>query len=141
VWAGGRTTIAFGTRASAARVLLSAFVVQHHSHVQVKRSRRGGVQRLDLLARLLLHPPLRRAALAHRAHTPTLCATWCSHTRSLFITHIVAPAGILACLDGYMNIAMEQTEEYVDGQLKTKYGDAFIRGNNVLYISTQKRRS
>eukprot|EP00798_Chlamydomonas_sp_ICE-L_P024422 gene24419-10021_t len=43
--------------------------------------------------------------------------------------------GILACLDGYMNIAMEQTEEYVNGQLKNKYGDAFIRGNNVLYIS------
>ncbi|PKA54838.1 putative small nuclear ribonucleoprotein F [Apostasia shenzhenica] len=37
---------------------------------------------------------------------------------------------ILACLDGYMNIAMEQTEEYVNGQLKNKYGDAFIRGNN-----------
>ncbi|CAM6042592.1 unnamed protein product [Sphagnum compactum] len=47
--------------------------------------------------------------------------------------------GILACLDGYMNIAMEQTEEYVNGQLKNKYGDAFIRGNNVLYISTTKR--
>ncbi|EXC19133.1 hypothetical protein L484_006497 [Morus notabilis] len=46
---------------------------------------------------------------------------------------------ILACLDGYMNIAMEQTEEYVNGQLKNKYGDAFIRGNNVLYISTSKR--
>ena len=123
--------------------------------------------------------------------------------------------GILACLDGYMNIAMEQTEvrpasprvaprgernaparrdrpplasapsrhpqparaspptsrlpassptprlpsrgtrrtlnrrlrssdpslvsqEYVNGQLKNKYGDAFIRGNNVLYISTVK---
>jgi len=45
--------------------------------------------------------------------------------------------GILACLDGYMNIAMEQTEEYQSGQLKAKYGDAFIRGNNVLYISTQ----
>lgn len=43
--------------------------------------------------------------------------------------------GILACLDGYMNIAMEQTEEYVNGQLKNKYGDCFIRGNNVLYIS------
>ncbi|KAJ8426925.1 hypothetical protein Cgig2_010443 [Carnegiea gigantea] len=40
--------------------------------------------------------------------------------------------GILACLDGYMNIAMEQTEEYVNGQLKNKYGDAFIRGNNGL---------
>ncbi len=39
-------------------------------------------------------------------------------------------AGILACLDGYMNIAMEQTEEYQNGQLKAKYGDAFIRGNN-----------
>ena len=31
---------------------------------------------------------------------------------------------------------LEQTEEYVNGQLKNKYGDAFIRGNNVLYIST-----
>ncbi|GBF89698.1 hypothetical protein Rsub_02868 [Raphidocelis subcapitata] len=47
--------------------------------------------------------------------------------------------GVLACLDGYMNIAMEQTEEYVNGQLKNKYGDAFIRGNNVLYISTIKQ--
>lgn len=42
--------------------------------------------------------------------------------------------GILACLDGYMNIAMEQTEEYVNGQLKNKYGDAFIRGNNGNYV-------
>ena len=25
--------------------------------------------------------------------------------------------GILACLDGYMNIALEQTEEYVNGQV------------------------
>ncbi|CAG8534023.1 14153_t:CDS:2, partial [Cetraspora pellucida] len=38
--------------------------------------------------------------------------------------------GILSCLDGYMNIALEQTEEWVNGQLKNKYGDAFIRGNN-----------
>ena len=29
-----------------------------------------------------------------------------------------------------MNIAMEQTEEYVNGQLKNMYGDAFICGNN-----------
>lgn len=42
--------------------------------------------------------------------------------------------GILACLDGYMNIAMEQTQEYVNGQLKNTYADTFIRGNNVLYI-------
>ena len=39
-------------------------------------------------------------------------------------------AGVLACLDGFMNIAMEQTEEWVDGQLKARYGDCFIRGNN-----------
>ena len=38
--------------------------------------------------------------------------------------------GILACLDGFMNIAMEQTEEYIDGQLKARYGDCFVRGNN-----------
>lgn len=44
--------------------------------------------------------------------------------------------GIMSSLDGYMNIAMENTEEYVNGQLKNKYGDAFIRGNNVMYIST-----
>lgn len=39
-----------------------------------------------------------------------------------------------------MNIAMEQTEEYVDGQLKAKYGDCFIRGNNVLYIAAARQR-
>ena len=32
-----------------------------------------------------------------------------------------------------MNIALEQTEEYVNGQLKNKYGDAFIRGNNGMH--------
>ena len=49
--------------------------------------------------------------------------------------------GVLACLDGYLNISMEQTEEFgLDGQLKAQYGDCFIRGNNVLYISAQKGR-
>ena len=38
--------------------------------------------------------------------------------------------GVLACLDGYMNVAMEQAEEHVDGQLRSSYGDCFIRGNN-----------
>lgn len=46
--------------------------------------------------------------------------------------------GVLASLDGFMNIVMEQTEEYLDGQLQNMYGECFIRGNNVLYISTQK---
>ena len=43
--------------------------------------------------------------------------------------------GILVALDGNMNIALEQTEEYVHGQLKGRFGDAFIRGNNVLYVA------
>ena len=60
--------------------------------------------------------------------------------------------GILSCLDGYMNvrrralrydafactmadagcaqIAMEETEELVNGVVKNAFGDAFIRGNN-----------
>ena len=29
-----------------------------------------------------------------------------------------------------MNIALEETTEWVDGQKKGSYGDAFIRGNN-----------
>lgn len=29
-----------------------------------------------------------------------------------------------------MNIALEKTEEYVDGELRRSYGDAFVRGNN-----------
>lgn len=44
--------------------------------------------------------------------------------------------GELQSVDGYMNIALEKCEEYVNGQLRRNYGDAFVRGNNVLYIST-----
>ncbi len=42
--------------------------------------------------------------------------------------------GILSCLDGYMNIALEQTEEHVNGRVTNRYGDAFIRGNNGEYM-------
>ena len=38
--------------------------------------------------------------------------------------------GILVCLDGFMNIALEQAEEYTDGVLVSKLGDCFLRGNN-----------
>ncbi|KIW26195.1 U6 snRNA-associated Sm-like protein LSm6 [Cladophialophora immunda] len=44
--------------------------------------------------------------------------------------------GELQSVDGYMNIALEKCSEYVDGKLRRKYGDAFVRGNNVLYISS-----
>jgi small nuclear ribonucleoprotein (snRNP)-like protein len=38
--------------------------------------------------------------------------------------------GILACLDGFMNIVLEQAEEIENGEPGNKYGDAFFRGNN-----------
>lgn len=38
--------------------------------------------------------------------------------------------GKLACLDNFLNVAMENTEEYKEDTLEHKYGDAFIRGNN-----------
>ena len=44
-------------------------------------------------------------------------------------THLLS-LGELQSVDGYMNIALEKTEEYVNGQLRRKYGDAFVRGNN-----------
>jgi hypothetical protein len=48
--------------------------------------------------------------------------------------------GTLACLDGYMNIALENTQEYVDGRLKNSYGDTFIRGNNGIKKKKKKKK-
>jgi len=36
-----------------------------------------------------------------------------------------------------MNIALEKTEEYVNGQLRRSYGDAFVRGNNGMLMCSQ----
>ena len=38
--------------------------------------------------------------------------------------------GELQSVDGYMNIALENTEEFVNGVKRRAYGDAFVRGNN-----------
>lgn len=38
--------------------------------------------------------------------------------------------GELQSVDGYMNIALEKTEEHVNGVKKRSFGDAFVRGNN-----------
>jgi U6 snRNA-associated Sm-like protein LSm6 len=43
-------------------------------------------------------------------------------------THLIS--GELQSVDGYMNIALEKTEEYVNGVKRRTYGDAFVRGNN-----------
>lgn len=45
--------------------------------------------------------------------------------------------GNLKCLDGFLNIAMENTEEFEGDILKKTYGDAFVRGNNVVYITVE----
>lgn len=65
---------------------------------------------------------------------PNIC-----HRAIMQIDQQATSIGVLVCIDGYMNIAMEQTEEFVEGQLKNNYGDAFIRGNNVLHISAAKQ--
>ena len=43
---------------------------------------------------------------------------------------LTSAPGELQSVDGYMNIALEQTKEYVNGKLRRSYGDAFVRGNN-----------
>jgi U6 snRNA-associated Sm-like protein LSm6 len=47
------------------------------------------------------------------------------------LNHGVEYRGILACVDGYLNAAMEQTEEYQDGVLRAKLGECFVDGYNV----------
>ena len=51
---------------------------------------------------------LRKFLNTMRCLCDVVCAVW---SCSLY-------TGVLMCLDGYMNIALEQTEEYVNGQVR-----------------------
>merc|ERR1719430_2727374 len=42
--------------------------------------------------------------------------------------------GYLVSVDGYMNMQLANTEEYIDGALAGNLGEVLIRCNNVLYI-------
>ncbi|XP_013395334.1 small nuclear ribonucleoprotein F [Lingula anatina] len=42
--------------------------------------------------------------------------------------------GYLVSVDGYMNLQLANTEEYIDGALSGNLGEVLIRCNNVLYI-------
>lgn len=44
--------------------------------------------------------------------------------------------GELQSIDGYMNIALEKTQEFSDGDDKPQrsYGDTFVRGNNGIVL-------
>jgi len=37
--------------------------------------------------------------------------------------------------DGYKNILLSNAKEYSNSDIVANYGDVFIRGNNILYIS------
>ena len=38
-------------------------------------------------------------------------------------------------VDAYMNVILNDAEEYADGTLSANYGKVVIRGNNVLFIN------
>ena len=42
--------------------------------------------------------------------------------------------GKLTSSDAYMNLQLEETEEFIDGQFAGGLGEVLIRCNNVLYI-------
>lgn len=42
--------------------------------------------------------------------------------------------GVLKSVDGYMNLQLLDTEEFIDGQRAGELGEVLIRCNNVLYI-------
>jgi len=42
--------------------------------------------------------------------------------------------GFLVSTDGYMNLQMASTEEFIDGNRTGSLGEILIRCNNVLYI-------
>lgn len=52
----------------------------------------------------------------------------------LLLLLLMVTIGELSSVDGYMNIALEKTVEYVNGEVRNKYGDVFIRGNNGMLL-------
>lgn len=42
--------------------------------------------------------------------------------------------GVLSSSDAYMNLRLDKTEEFVDGEFAGFLGEVLIRCNNVLYI-------
>ena len=49
--------------------------------------------------------------------------------------------GYLISIDGYMNIQMGKTKEYLDDIFTNKLGDVFIKGNNILYVRGLEREA
>ena len=49
--------------------------------------------------------------------------------------------GILGSLDGFLNVVLEQAEEYNDGMFTARFNDCFLRGNNSTYCFLNSNRS
>jgi U6 snRNA-associated Sm-like protein LSm6 len=47
--------------------------------------------------------------------------------------------GKLMRADGYMNMMLKGAKEYDDHGLIASYGDVFIRGNNVMYVTIEPK--
>jgi small nuclear ribonucleoprotein len=43
--------------------------------------------------------------------------------------------GVMRAFDVHMNVVLENAEQLIDGETKTKYGKIFLRGDNILLIS------
>ncbi|MAG45221.1 MAG: small nuclear ribonucleoprotein [Nanoarchaeota archaeon] len=43
--------------------------------------------------------------------------------------------GTLKAFDIHINTVLEDAEEHIDGELKRKFGQAFIRGDTIILIS------
>mmetsp|Transcript_16126 Transcript_16126/g.22956 ORF Transcript_16126/g.22956 Transcript_16126/m.22956 type:complete len:94 (+) Transcript_16126:166-447(+) len=48
--------------------------------------------------------------------------------------------GELASSDAYMNLQLNKTEEFVDGEFSGMLGEVLIRCNNVLYIKAAEMK-
>lgn len=47
--------------------------------------------------------------------------------------------GKMTRADGYMNMMLKGAKEYDKNGLVASYGDVFIRGNNILYVSIEPK--
>ena len=64
---------------------------------------------------------------------------WGMEYKVLRTTHFQRPSnftiqGYLVAVDGYMNLQLANSEEYIDGALAGHLGEILVRCNNVLYI-------
>lgn len=46
--------------------------------------------------------------------------------------------GVMVFCDSYMNLLLDNAEEYRSGEPRINYGRIFIRGSNILYIAFER---